>query len=43
MTDLELASFLDGHSDLVTVGLILIALVLIIVVARLVMLILSKA
>lgn len=42
MTDLLLASFLDGHSDLVTVLLAIVAIVLLIVVAKIFFVILSK-
>lgn len=37
-----IASFLDGHSDLVTVCLALVAIVLLILIFKLVMLIISK-
>lgn len=42
MTDLLLASFLDGHSDLVTVLLAIVGIVLIIGVVKVLAVILSK-
>lgn len=40
---MTLATFLDGHSDLVTVCLAIIAIVLIIVIGKVVMFIIGKA